>query len=233
MAGLFRRAHLFAVDLLFNLLVNKIAGARLVPRNMRWLLMRAAGMRTHPSMIAPGIFFGSNRIELGPGVQLSPQTFFDGAGRTVVEAGVGIGPRCLIITGAHDIGGPERRAGKLAPEPIVIEAGAWLGAGVTVLPGVRIGAGAVIAAGSVVVHDCEPNGVYAGVPARHLRTLADDAATGIVTALAALRPAGTSDVRPPSPRSSSASPAVDIPSRRRSGPSTGCGRSETRRRGAR
>jgi hypothetical protein len=39
------------------------------------------------------------------------------------------------------------------------------------LPGVVIGPGCVIAAGAVVVSDCKPNGLYAGVPARRLRDL--------------------------------------------------------------
>jgi maltose O-acetyltransferase len=39
------------------------------------------------------------------------------------------------------------------------------------LPGVTVGDGCVIAAGSVVTGDCEPHGVYAGVPAKRVRDL--------------------------------------------------------------
>ena len=49
--------------------------------------------------------------------------------------------------------------------------GTWIGANAIVLPGVRIGEGCVIAAGSVVVNDCEDNSLYAGVPARFIRKL--------------------------------------------------------------
>ncbi|WP_372495087.1 acyltransferase [Nocardioides pinisoli] len=51
--------------------------------------------------------------------------------------------------------------------------GAWIGAAVTVLPGVTIGPGCVVAAGSVVTADCQANGLYAGVPARRIRDLPD------------------------------------------------------------
>jgi acetyltransferase-like isoleucine patch superfamily enzyme len=49
---------------------------------------------------------------------------------------------------------------------IVISDEAWLGVGVIVLDGVRIGAGAVIGAGSVVAHDVPDGAVAQGVPAR-------------------------------------------------------------------
>ena len=42
----------------------------------------------------------------------------------------------------------------------------WLGANVTVLPGVTIGEGSVIAAGAVVTKDVPANMIAAGVPAK-------------------------------------------------------------------
>ncbi|EHM32411.1 Putative acetyltransferase [Enterococcus faecium E4453] len=57
------------------------------------------------------------------------------------------------------------------PAPIVIEDGSWIGANVTVIPGVTIHKGAIVAAGSVVVKDCEENALYAGVPAKKIRNL--------------------------------------------------------------
>jgi maltose O-acetyltransferase len=58
--------------------------------------------------------------------------------------------------------------------PIAVEEGAWIGGGVIVLGGVRIGRGCVIGAGAVVTRDCEPNGLYVGVPARRQRDLPED-----------------------------------------------------------
>jgi galactoside O-acetyltransferase len=53
---------------------------------------------------------------------------------------------------------------------IVVERRAWLGFGVTVLKGVRIGEGAVVGAMSVVTRDVPPYTVVAGNPARVVRT---------------------------------------------------------------
>jgi len=49
---------------------------------------------------------------------------------------------------------------------IFIDDDAWLGVGVIVLDGVRIGKGAVIGAGSVVTRDVPDNAIAVGVPAR-------------------------------------------------------------------
>jgi acetyltransferase-like isoleucine patch superfamily enzyme len=50
--------------------------------------------------------------------------------------------------------------------PIIIEDHAWLGVGVIVLSGVRIGKGAVVGAGSVVTDNIPDGAIAAGAPAR-------------------------------------------------------------------
>jgi acetyltransferase-like isoleucine patch superfamily enzyme len=49
---------------------------------------------------------------------------------------------------------------------IVIEDDVWIGFGVIVLDGVKIGKGAVLGAGSVVTRDIPDNTVAVGVPAK-------------------------------------------------------------------
>lgn len=89
-----------------------------------------------------------------------------------ISDGVLIGPNCQIITVTHPVDDPEMRAGGWEyAEPIVIENNVWLGAGVTILPGVRIGENSVIGAASVVTKDIPPNSVAVGSPARVLRTV--------------------------------------------------------------
>jgi sugar O-acyltransferase (sialic acid O-acetyltransferase NeuD family) len=57
---------------------------------------------------------------------------------------------------------------------VYIETRAWIGIGVAINQGNdslkrRIGADTIIGSGAVVVKDCEPNAIYAGIPARRIK----------------------------------------------------------------
>ena len=54
-------------------------------------------------------------------------------------------------------------------KPIHICRRAWIGAGVTILPGVTVGENAVVGAGSVVTRDVEPDTIVAGNPAKVIK----------------------------------------------------------------
>ncbi|WP_343212822.1 DapH/DapD/GlmU-related protein [Arthrobacter sp. Br18] len=69
----------------------------------------------------------------------------------------------------HDLA-PSRRT-DMHPARIVIGRNVWLGANVTVLPGVTIGDDAVVAAASVVTKDVPEKSVVVGSPARLVRLL--------------------------------------------------------------
>ena len=56
---------------------------------------------------------------------------------------------------------------------VAIAENVWIGAGVTVLPGCRIGQNSVIGAGSVVTKNIPANEVWTGVPARKIRDIAN------------------------------------------------------------
>ena len=61
--------------------------------------------------------------------------------------------------------------GHYPSEPILLERGSWVGAGVIILPGITIGKNAVVGAGSVVTKDVPAFTVAAGNPARVLRRI--------------------------------------------------------------
>lgn len=61
---------------------------------------------------------------------------------------------------------PLKMRDEYAPQGPVIEDGVTLGAGVVVLPGVRIGHDSFVAAGAVVTKDVSPFSLVAGVPAK-------------------------------------------------------------------
>lgn len=84
---------------------------------------------------------------------------------------VQIAPNCAFYSYDHGFAPDERiKAQPLKTKGgIVVGDHAWLGVGVIVLSGVRIGNGAVIGAGSVVTHDVPDGAIAVGVPARVVR----------------------------------------------------------------
>jgi len=63
------------------------------------------------------------------------------------------------------------RASFSSSPPIELAQNVWLGAGVIVLPGVKIGENSIVGAGSVVNRDIPANVMAAGVPCRVVRAL--------------------------------------------------------------
>lgn len=88
-----------------------------------------------------------------------------------VGCDVAIGPNCAFYPYDHGFSPGELiiRQPLTTKGAIVIEDDAWLGFGVIVLSGVRIGKGSVIGAGSVVKDDIPDGAIAAGVPARVLK----------------------------------------------------------------
>jgi acetyltransferase-like isoleucine patch superfamily enzyme len=109
-------------------------------------------------------------IEIGDGVYINYGTLVSAQQLVRIGANVMVGNYSIISD--TEIPGIDQPAGapEMAARPVEIGAGAWLAARVTVLPGARIGAGAVIAAGSVVAGDIPAGAVAGGIPARVLRS---------------------------------------------------------------
>jgi maltose O-acetyltransferase len=84
---------------------------------------------------------------------------------------VQIGPAVQLITAMHPLEPGPRREGIETAAPVRIEDGAWLAAGVIVLPGVTVGAGAVLGAGSVVTKDMPAGHLCFGNPCQAIRSI--------------------------------------------------------------
>lgn len=83
------------------------------------------------------------------------------------------GPNVTVATAGHPINPELRQQGYQYNAPVYIGKNCWIGAGVVIVPGVKIGDNTVIGAGSVVTKDI-PSGVVAvGNPCRVLREIGD------------------------------------------------------------
>lgn len=75
-----------------------------------------------------------------------------------------VAPNCGFYTAGHPLDPVERNRGLEYARPITIGNNVWIGAGVSVLPGVTIGDNCVIGAGSVVNRDIPAWSLAAGNP---------------------------------------------------------------------
>lgn len=170
--------------------------------NLRTALYRWAGYRG----IASNVWFhgaptfrgprGKNKLlEVGERTSVNTPCIWDLNGCITIGKRVGIGPHSLFVTGSHEIGPPEERRGACTSANIEIGDGVWIGARVTILPGVTIGDGAVIAAGSVVTRSVASNTLVGGAPARRLRYLDEPGPASRVVARSPLALVHSSDSR--------------------------------------
>jgi acetyltransferase-like isoleucine patch superfamily enzyme len=116
---------------------------------------------------------GLGGLSVGRECFLGDECLIDLAEAVSLEDQVTLAERVLILThtnvGYRDH--PLQRHFPPMAAPVVVEAGSFVGAGVTLLPGVRVGRGSFVAAGSVVTEDVPPATLVAGVPARAVRAL--------------------------------------------------------------
>ncbi|MFG6429472.1 DapH/DapD/GlmU-related protein [Roseateles sp. LYH14W] len=110
--------------------------------------------------------FGRN-IRVGKNVFINHACEFMDRGGITIGDDVLIGPKVNLVTINHPLDPATRRSTHCAP--IIIEKGAWLAAGVSVMPGVTIGENAVVAANAVVTRDVPANTVVGGIPARFIK----------------------------------------------------------------
>jgi len=155
------------INLSSNVLGNDFLSCRL-----RLGLLRLLGAKPGAGTVIRGggyIYGGS--LVTGVRCQINRGCYFDFTGPIRFGNDVVVGHGTTFITAEHDIGAATRRAGAVSGRPIVVEDGAWIGANVTILPGVIIGKGAIVAAGAVVTKNVPANKHVGGVPAKVIREL--------------------------------------------------------------
>lgn len=85
-----------------------------------------------------------------------------------------IAPNCVFSTAGHAIDSEQRSQGLEIARPIKIGNNVWIGANVSVLPGVTIGNNAIIGAGSVVNKDIPSDVIAVGNPCRVMRKITEE-----------------------------------------------------------
>jgi acetyltransferase-like isoleucine patch superfamily enzyme len=112
----------------------------------------------------------AGKVEIGDGTHIGDHSIIDCAANVTIGKEVAIGPNCVLYSHDHDYTSDSSAAwrGGLICKDITIEDGAWVGSGVTILPGTTIGKRAVIAAGAVVTKDVPAHTIWGGIPAKQI-----------------------------------------------------------------
>lgn len=160
--------------LIWNFTVNILGSSMFVPKGIRRRIYKICGIQVGIADINPRCFIRTSNLIIGHKTFINNACFIENNAKVTIGDSCNIAMDVLIGSDTHEIGKKEKRAGKTASLPISIGNGTWIGARATILAGVTIGEGCIIAAGSVVTKDCEPNGVYAGVPATRKKDLPVD-----------------------------------------------------------
>lgn len=158
-----------------RLITNSVASNNNMPLLFRLKLYRLLKFNFNNSEIISNCFFNNKNVTIGKDSFVNRFCQFhsgEGEGK-----GISIGEKCYIAMNvnlcciSHEIGDEDQRAVEKISGGIQIGNGVWIGANSVILPNVTIGKGCIIAAGSVVTKDCEPNSLYGGTPARKLKDL--------------------------------------------------------------
>lgn len=139
------------------------------PARVRALLAELIGRPVDETVV----LFPPFTADFGKNTRLGKRVFINSGCRFQDQGGITIGDDCLIGHNAviatlnHDLV-PSRRA-DMHPAPVVIGRNVWIGANVTILPGVTVGDDAVVGAASVVTKDVPAGAIVVGSPARVVR----------------------------------------------------------------
>lgn len=115
----------------------------------------------------------AGRLSVGDGSRIGDNTIIDLVDDVEIGNNVAIGPNCTFYTHDHIYTNKNLPTwkGGIIKKPIIIEDDSWIGANVTILPGVLIGRRSIVAAGSVVTTSVPSNSIYAGVPAKLIKRI--------------------------------------------------------------
>jgi maltose O-acetyltransferase len=154
-----------------NLRRNSIATSSVVPRVVRFLLYRLAGLRIETPHIGPHCYVEDVDLHVKPGTFINRGCYFEGAGVVEIGRDCLIGPECAFLTSRHDISEAATVARSATHLAITIGDHVFIGARALILPGAVIENDVIVGAGAVVTGRCLTGGFYAGVPARLVTTV--------------------------------------------------------------
>ncbi|MGB5105502.1 MAG: DapH/DapD/GlmU-related protein [Candidatus Zixiibacteriota bacterium] len=136
---------------------------KMIATNIGWYKIRIALLRSCGFVIGKDVYIADGLIIV--------EELLDRE-NVVIGDRASLAPRVTIVTSSHPNNSRIRPYVSTPRGKVVIGQDAWIGANVTILPGVTIGNGAIVGAGSVVTKDVPPYKIAFGMPARVIADVA-------------------------------------------------------------
>lgn len=154
--------------------VNIIRFQRVVSR-LRVLLLKIMGasIGSEVKIFRRPVVYHADKLRLGAGVSINDGFWCNARGGVSIGDNTIIGPNVVVHSANHRYLDSNKLIREQGHDLKKVEIGCnvWIGAGVIVLPGVFITDRVVVAAGAVVNKRIGEPGIYAGVPAKKIKSL--------------------------------------------------------------
>jgi maltose O-acetyltransferase len=134
-------------------------------------LLRSLGFEIGEGTKIVGPIYCTGTLTIGKNCWIGKNLRINGNGTVCIGDNCDLGPEITFQTGGHEIGPPERRAGKGLTFHQTVGNGTWIGGRSTILNNTHIGNGCSIAGCACVTKDVPDNTLVGGVPARIIKKL--------------------------------------------------------------
>lgn len=154
------------------MIINKLlVGTNVRSFEIKRKILNWSGMNIGKGTKIVGPINIKGKLIVGRDVWIGTNITIHGNGCVTIKDNCDIAPDVTFLTGGHDIGGKERRAGTGFNKDTVVGQGTWICAKSIIIGGNDIGDGCVVAAGSVVNKSVKSNSLVGGTPIKTIKNL--------------------------------------------------------------
>lgn len=137
------------------------------------ILLRISGISVgkNSKVVGPIKMGTVANLKIGSNCWIGSGLSIYGNGNVVIGDRCDLAPDISFVTGSHEIGDCNRRAGEGISFDIEVSDGCWIGARATIVGNIIINSSSIVGACSLVNKNIKQNTIVAGVPAKEIKVL--------------------------------------------------------------